>query len=66
MFTSITDHLKNNVDNNNYDAALGAIYMRDILDVVRIYANDLSLEKLQFLKEKYHQEIVKQQPALAI
>ena len=66
MFTSITAHIKNNVDNNNFDAALGAVYMRDIMDVVRIYANDLTLDKLNFLKDKYEQEILKQQPALAI
>ena len=59
IFMQITARIKNNVDSSNFDAALAAIYTKDILDVIRIYSNDISLEKLKLLKEKYIHEIDK-------
>jgi hypothetical protein len=59
LFMQITQKIRNNVDNSNFDSALAAIYTIDILDVIRIYANNISLENLKLLKEKYLQEIKK-------
>jgi hypothetical protein len=59
MFMQITQRIRNNIDLSNFDAGLAAIYTKDILDVVRIFSNDISLEKLKLLKEKYNQEIEK-------
>jgi hypothetical protein len=59
LFTQITQRIKNNFDMTNFDSALAAIYTKEILDVVRIYSNDITLDKLKVLKEKYIQEIEK-------
>jgi len=57
LFMQITEKIRNNIDNANFDAALAAIYTKDIIDVVRIYASNISLESLRLLMEKYNQEI---------
>ena len=59
IFARITGIIKNNIDNANFDAAIAAIYASNILDVVRIYAKEISLEKLRWLKSKYSEEIIK-------
>ncbi len=59
MFTQITRKIRNNIDLSNFDAGLAAIYTKDILDVVRIFSNNISLEELKILQEKYNQEIEK-------
>jgi hypothetical protein len=61
MFMKMTAKIRNNVVNTNFDAALAAIYTKDILDVVRIYARNITIENLKQLKEKYYQEIEKMQ-----
>ncbi len=59
IFKNITLNIKNNVVNNNFDAALGAIYLREAIDVVRIFTQDFSLETLNELREKYIEEYKK-------
>ena len=59
MFMQITQRIRNNVELSNFDAGLAAIYTKDILDVVRIFSNDISVEQLKLLKEKFNQEIQK-------
>lgn len=59
MFLQVTQRIRLNFNLANFDAGLGAIYTKDILDVVRIFSNDISIEKLRLLKEKYNQEIQK-------
>ena len=59
MLFNITKNLKNNMDFTNFDAALGAIYFREVLDVIRIYGNDLDVDKLKQLRQKYLAEIDK-------
>jgi hypothetical protein len=59
FFMQITQKIRNNIDLSNFDAGLAAIYTKDILDVVRIFSNDITIEKLKLLKEKYNQEIEK-------
>ncbi len=59
MFESITQKVKNNMDNANFDAALGSIYYKGVKDVVRIYAQDIIPERLQSIREKYITEIEK-------
>ncbi len=55
MFVQITQRVRNNVDKQlaNFDAALGAIYTKNILDVARIYSRETSLEKLRVIRKKY-------------
>ena len=59
-FKQYTRNIKNNLVDNNFDAALGVFYRKKgIVDVVRIYEQDRSLEKLQILKQYYEEEIRK-------
>lgn len=59
-FKRYTHHIKNNLIDNNFDAALGVFFRKKgIVDVVRIYDSDQSLEKLQTLKAYYQEEIRK-------
>jgi hypothetical protein len=58
-FKHITQKIKNNIDNNNFDAALAAIYAKEVIDLIRIYAKDLDTDRLNFLEEKYREELSK-------
>ncbi len=55
MFVQITQRVRNNIDKQlaNFDAALGAIYTKEILDVARIYSRETNLEKLRIIRKKY-------------
>ncbi len=58
-FKSITGKVKQNIDYSGFDAAPGAIYLRDLIDVVRIYARDWEIDQLRNVREKYLSEIKK-------
>ncbi len=55
MFVQITQRVRNNIDKKlvNFDAALGAIYSKEILDVARIYSKETTIEKLRIIQKKY-------------
>jgi hypothetical protein len=57
LFEQITFSIKNNIDNRNFDAALGLLYRKDLIDVVRIFERECSLEKLALIRKKYLDEI---------
>ncbi|UCG28714.1 MAG: hypothetical protein JSV24_04975 [Bacteroidales bacterium] len=57
LFEQITHSIKNNMDNRNFDAALGVLYRNDLTDVVRIYEKGCSLDKLKQIRKKYIEEI---------
>lgn len=57
LFEQITLTIKNNIDNRNFDAALGVLYRNDLTDVVRIYEKECSLDTLKLLRDKYLDEI---------
>ena len=59
VFAKITGIIKNNIDNANFDVALAVIYTRDMMDVVRVYSREITIEKLRLLKDKYGVEIGK-------
>ncbi len=61
MFEAITLRIKNNVSNNNFDAASGVLFIRDLMDIVRIYERSPGVERLRALREKYREEIEKLQ-----
>jgi hypothetical protein len=62
-FESITMGIKNNmVDKNNFDAGLGVFFTPEgIIDNVRIYDEELDLEDVKFIREKYLEEIARLQ-----
>jgi hypothetical protein len=59
LFIEITTSIKHNLDDLNFDAALGAIYMKEITEVVRIFARDMSIEDLQKIRQRYNEELRK-------
>jgi len=52
-FKSVTKWVKNNIDNNNFDAALAVIYGKKVLDLVRIYAQNVEVDRLEEIRQKY-------------
>lgn len=59
-FKSMTEKLKFNIDDNNFDAALGHVYCPSgMLDFVRIYDKNFKIGKLIYIKEKYLEYISK-------
>jgi hypothetical protein len=52
-FKSVTSKVKNNLHSAGFDAALAVIYTRDILDVIRIYSKDITLDTLNEIHKKY-------------
>lgn len=61
VFKSMTlDHLKYDIEDHNFDAALGHIYYENgLINIVRIYDYHTSLEKLTFIRNKYLEYISK-------
>ena len=59
LFEEITKHIKNNIDNKNFDAALGMFYMHKMVDVVRLFGKEMEISYLMMLRDKYIKEIEK-------
>ena len=59
LFRQVTLNVKNNLDNRNFDAALGFIYHKNILDLIRIYTKNPDVNRLLQIREKYLEEIRK-------
>jgi hypothetical protein len=57
LFKKTTEHVKNNIDNSNFDAALGFIYLKEIMDFIRIYTKNPDIKRLQGIRNKYLEEI---------
>ena len=57
LFKKITIYIRSNVDNYSFDAALGTLYLEDIIDLVRIYAKDITNDQLRFIRKKYLYEL---------
>ncbi|MBN2638618.1 MAG: hypothetical protein JXR65_05970 [Bacteroidales bacterium] len=59
-FKSMTEKLKYNIEDSNFDAALGHVYCpKGLLDFVRIYDKNFKIGKLIYIKEKYLEYIAK-------
>lgn len=52
-FKKVTQWVKNNMKDNNFDAALAVIYGKDVYDLVRIYAETYMVEYLESIRKKY-------------
>ncbi len=59
VFEKITYFIKNNISDSNFDAAQGMIYLKDVMDVVRIYRKDMEISFLNELRSRYLEEIRK-------
>ncbi len=59
LFLDITTSIKHKIDNLNFDAALGALYLKDITEVVRIFTKDMGVEDLRAIQDKYLEELRK-------
>jgi hypothetical protein len=52
-FKSVTKWVKNNLNDSNFDAALAVIYGRKVLDLVRIYSQNVEISRLEEIRQKY-------------
>ncbi|OQX72884.1 MAG: hypothetical protein B6D64_14595 [Bacteroidetes bacterium 4484_276] len=62
-FEGITKTIKQNMKvHNNFDAALGVLFTpAEIIDIVRIYDEDIDVEEEKLIREKYLEEIARLQ-----
>lgn len=59
-FTTIISDIKNNLDNNNFDAAQGVLYRNEgIVDVIRIFDKEKSAERMLKIREMYLERVNK-------
>ncbi len=59
-FQTMTEDIKRNIDDPNFDAALATIYRRSgLIDYIRIYDSECSQEKLDLIRKKYIQRMKK-------
>lgn len=56
QFKKVTYAIKNNLENRNFDAAMGYVYLTEWFDFVRIYAR-MDPGRLRIIREKYLEEI---------
>ncbi|MBM3436996.1 MAG: hypothetical protein FJY07_12360 [Bacteroidetes bacterium] len=57
-FEKITLHMKWNMEDNKFDAAIGTIIRKNsLMDIVRIYDENVTVEKLINIREKYFDAI---------
>lgn len=59
QFRKIVAQVRNNIRISAFDAALGVIYGKEIIDVVRIYSTSLTIEELESLHDKFEEIISK-------
>jgi hypothetical protein len=57
FFKKISVYIRGNIDNYTFDAALCTIYHEDVQDLVRIYAKDITIDQLHFIRRKYLYEL---------
>lgn len=61
-FKGMTKHIKNNLDNSNFDAAQGVFYRKEgITEVVRLYICEGEFEKVTQIQKMYIDQIRKQE-----
>lgn len=59
LLKMMTDNIKNNVADNNFDAAFGWFFVNGVIDFIRLYAKDLTLAQVKDLQHRYREEIRK-------
>ncbi len=60
QFEKMTLELKRNIDDSNFDAALGTIYRKEgLIDIIRVYDEKCSPQKLEMIRQKYLTSISK-------
>jgi hypothetical protein len=59
VFLEVTTSIKHNLDDLSFDAALGAIYLKEITEVVRIFAGNMGVDDLQKIRQRYIEELRK-------
>ncbi len=57
-FRQVTERVKHNVSNNNFDVVKGIFYKDDtVKDMIRLFKTKMTLELLQEIKTRYEKEI---------
>jgi hypothetical protein len=52
-FKNLTRWVKNNMEDNNFDAALAVVYAKEVYDFIRIYEKNITPERLETIKNKF-------------
>ncbi len=52
-FKKITYYIRGNIDKYSFDAAIGAIYLKELHDIIRIYSPGLTVDQLELIRDKY-------------
>ena len=60
LFEKATYSIKNNLDNNNFDAAQGVIYLQDVMDVIRVYEKGMNVDFLKSLRRSEERRVGKE------
>ena len=56
-FKTISRWVRNNLDDQNFDAALAVLYGNDVHDFIRIYDKNPTLDRLNLIHQKYQEGI---------
>ena len=60
LFRKISMKIKNNISNRNYDVVDGALYLNNrMVDMIRVYKPDASLDLLKEIRDSYDAEMAK-------
>lgn len=57
LFKKVTQNVKNNLENSNFDAAVGFVYLKTVSDFIRIYTTNPEVHRLTGIRNKYLEEI---------
>jgi hypothetical protein len=57
FFRKITFYIRPNVGNYSFDSAIGAVYLENLHDIVRIFSTNLTVDQLEFIRSKYIYEL---------
>lgn len=61
LFKQTVRQVKNNLDNSNFDCASGFIYLKTMIELVRIYTHHADISRLTMIREKFLEEIARNQ-----
>ena len=59
MLQMMTRNIKNNIENTNFDAAFGWIFVSGVTDFVRIYVNEPNIKQISYMQQLYLDEYKK-------
>jgi hypothetical protein len=56
-FLKVTESIKHNMDNNNFDGAIGFLYLEKMMEFIRIFDLNPGVQRLKMIRQKYLDKI---------